>query len=387
MKKRGRAAEVVEVEPVESERAESRDRFARLRGAAKAFDDFRPASEVLLNVRAVPTIFPQFDLVTRVGGLPVERFTLVHGSSAGGKSFLAIGLMWSFLMLDHPVLFLDAERTSPHTWMRTAMGDHADHPFFLAVKPRSFEHARDEVRKFLTTIKSQRDKGKLGDDATALVVVDSVRKLMPEDHVKQLLEEGKSEQLSNRSAQHKARLNAGWLDELVILLDETKTAMVAIAREMVDPNNTNPKAIRYGTNVKTGGGSSLFYDASLDLRVSRTGRYGKKGSGDEMQIYGDVHRVDITKTKVSGRGEDYRTSAVFHISNGAHVPEGFDRWRDVAQLARRLHVIEGTRGLTYRKHKWRSEDAAVLALCADPLLFAEVGAECRAAFPRQVVTR
>lgn len=397
MKRRASATAVKKTTPAEmaeamaeppSERAARDAKFKHLGAVAKEFGSFRPASEVLVRVSAVPTIFPQFDLATKVGGLPIERVTLLHGSSAGGKTYFAIGLMYSFLLRDHPVFFVDAERTTPIPWLRKAMGAHADHPLFKAVKPKTYEDTRTDVRAFLNTVKRMRDAGKLRDDTTALVVVDSIRKLVPRDQFKMIMQlakvADKDEGARSRIAQIKAQMNAAWLDELVVLLDETRTALVIIAREMMDPNNTNPRAIRFGTNVKTAGGAALFYDASLDIRCSRVRAYGKKmqraDGGDGLAPYGDVHRIDITKSKVSGRGEEYRSSCEFHISNGAHVPAGFDRARDLVAVARRFDVIEGTGWLSFKKNRWRSEDVAVKALAADAALFDEVERATRPLF-------
>lgn len=389
MKRRGGAVTAIEVEEPgpDSERTARDRRFARMAAVAGAYKAFRPASEALTAVRAVPTIFPQFDRATRVGGLPIERFTLVHGSSTGGKTYYCIAMMLSFLMRDHPVFFIDAERTTPHAWLRMAMGDYADHPLFRAVKPQTYEQTRKDVREFMMTTARLRDAGKLPPDTSALVVLDSIRKLVPKDQFKQIMQLAKSDpkddQARSRIAQIKAQMNAAWLDELVVLLDETSTAMIAIAREMVDPGNTNPKAIRFGTNVKTAGGSALFYDASLDVRSSRVGSYGKRVKGPDgqsaLRAFGDVHRLDITKSKVSGK-EEYRASCPFHISNGVWVPAGFDRGRDLLELARSLDVVSGTSSLAHGKRTWRNEHLAAKALTEDADLFAAVEAECRALF-------
>ena len=48
-------------------------------------------------MRAVPTIFPQYDRATRVGGHPIERWTTVHGPSNHGKTTFLHGLGASFL--------------------------------------------------------------------------------------------------------------------------------------------------------------------------------------------------------------------------------------------------------------------------------------------------
>lgn len=70
---------------------------------------WKPAGEALDYVRAVPTVFPDFNRATRVGGLPLRRITTVHGPTHGGKAF----------HVDTPVL-------TPTGWKRigdVVMGD------------------------------------------------------------------------------------------------------------------------------------------------------------------------------------------------------------------------------------------------------------------------
>ncbi len=381
---KGKGVGRARVRALESDEPKSSSRWGHLAKVAAEFSDFRPAPEVLTAVRAVPTIFPQFDLITRVGGLPIERFTLLHGPSTGGKTYAAIALMLSFLMRGDPVFFVDAERTTPIPWLRAAMGEFADHPLFRAVKPESYEETREDVRTFCNKVRTLREKGKLRPDASALVVVDSFKKLVPKDQFERIASHKDQEQgARSRIDQQKAAMNAAWLDDLVILLDTTGTAMVAIARETVDADAPPPRVFggrKAEPKMKTGGGAALFYDASLDLRSSRIKSYGKEIDG-KFVVYGDVHRLDILKSKVSGK-ESQRASCEFHISNGTHTPAGFDRSRDLVNLARRFDVIEGTQALRWRDRKWRGEDKAIASLVEDVDAFAGIEADCRALFPK-----
>lgn len=364
---------------------EKSTRLSALAAVAGEFKSFRPASVALTVVKAVPTIFPQFDHATRVGGLPIERFTLLHGPSAGGKTYWTIGLLLSFLIRDHFAYLIDAERTTPITWLKKAMGEYSDHPGFFATRPTTYEQTVQDVRKFLNTIKRLRDTKKIPPKTSAIIVVDSIRKLVPEDQFKRIMKEAKEagdkkEKVRDRSAQIKAAMNAAWLDELIPLLEETMTSMVVIARETEDPD-ADAMARKFGKNFKVGGGKHLYYDASMNMRVSRKGSYGKKltvNGQTRMRPYGDVHKVEITKSKVSGKGEEFTTSCEFHISNGAFTSSGFDRSRDLVNIAREFDIIEGTGWLKYKKIKWRSEDEAVKRLSKDEELFASIETEVRA---------
>ena len=331
-----------------------------LAAVASRFKSFRPAREVLKVVRAVPTRFVQFDHATRVGGLPIERFMLIHGPSNEGKSLAVLGLCDSFLARDHFALYVDAERTTPITWARGLMGANADHPGFFAIRPDTYEATIGQVREFLNLVADLKAKGKVPAETSALVVVDSLRKLVPQDLMKEILQaaaeekRGKITAGKDRGAQIKAKMNAAWMDELVPLLEHAGAGFVAIAREMVDPD-ADIWAKKYGTDYKVGGGGAIYYDASLSMRIERAAWVVDKKDDGKPKVLGERHRITIKKTKVAGK-DDKASVAYFHSSNGMLVPEGFDRARDVLELAKRFGIVKLT-GSTYT---WGSKRTGVL---------------------------
>lgn len=387
MRTRRAAAPAPAPAPEMSERDARNDRFKHLAAVAGEFRDFRHASEVLTVVRAVPTILPQLDHATKVGGFPIERFCTIHGESASGKTYISIGLLLSFLMRDMPAMLLDSERTTPHPWAEKVMGDYAHHPFFFAERTAVYEEAKVKVREFLKRTIKLRKAGKLPPTKGAIIVVDSIQKLIPKDMWDEIMKAAKAdaiggEKIRDRSGQLKAMANAGWLHELVPLLDEAQAGMLFVARETVDPDAPPPRKMpgrpAPPPKKKVGGGSAIRYDTSLDFETERVGFYGKKGGeGERMIPYGEKYRVNITKTKVSGRGDTFKTSFEFHISNGVMVPEGFDRARDILEMARSLDIVEGTNWLKFGKHKWQGEETALKKLNADPELLLAIENECR----------
>lgn len=365
-------------------------KLEEMQSIASEFKSFRPASEVLSEVIAVPTVFPQLDFATRVGGIPTERVILLHGPSAEGKTFCTIGLCLSYLKRAHFAALIDAERTTPITWLRKAMGKHADHPFFFAKRPDTYESTVKDVRDFVNTLKKVRDAKRVPPETTALLVVDSIRKLVPEDIFKKIsgvskLKKGEKEKVRDRSAQIKAAMNSAWMDELVPLLERTRTSMVIIAREMEDPDADKTRIRFTGPQFKVGGGRALFYDASLVLRVERASYVTKAnekedGTPAKADVYGERHRVTIRKTKVAGQ-EDKQTVSYFHTSNGNLIPAGFDRARDVLELASRFDLLEKSGGwLKWGRNKWQGDHAAVKKLTATPLLLDELEEAVRAKF-------
>lgn len=324
--------------------ANARDRLQRMQAVAKRFGAWRPAAEVLTAVRAVPTRFIQVDKATQVGGWPIERVTTVHGPSNHGKTAFCHGLGLSFLELGHYYAFVDAEYTSPERWLRELMGQHAKHPGFVALRPSSFEQTVDAVRDFVETVGEARSKGDIESDTSALIVIDSIRKLIPERLLAKILAEGAEgkkgsvDGMSGRGAMYKAALQSQWMDELVPLMARTGCGMVVITREADDPN-ADARDLMFDAAWKVQGSKSLVYDASLVVRITRES-WVKEGPKDDPTIVGERHLARIWKTKVGGKEEGKHADAYFHTSNGHGAPVGFDRARDVFELALSLGIIE-----------------------------------------------
>jgi RecA/RadA recombinase len=352
---------------------------------------FRPARETLKRVRAVPTIFPDYDRATRVGGHPIDRVCLVHGPSNHGKTVMAHGLGLSFLRRGHMYCLIDAEMTSPITWLEALLREHADSAGFLASRPKSYEQAVDDVRKVCAGLVEARVKSRVPEDTSALFVVDSVRKLVPEDIVARIKkmgaegEKGSVDGYGGRAAQMRAALNAAWLDELTPLMYHAGCAILFISRESEDPD-ADATARRFGRAYKVGGGKALLFDSSLAMRVEReafiypNGRRSQDEEKRETEVaVGERHRVTIHKTKVAAK-QDREEVCYFHTSNGAGaVPEGFDRARDVLMLAEELGVAKKSGAwLQFRKQRWQGEARFVATVKPETLY--EMEAACRARF-------
>lgn len=352
--------------------------------ASALLTGFKPAYEVLTQVRAVPTIFPSFDHGTRVGGLPIERITVIHGPSNEGKTSLAMGFICSFLEVGNPVLHVDAERTTDIVWAKKLLQLLATSPIYYAERPDSYETAVDTVRDFCLQVKDVRKSGRLSKDGAGLIVVDSLRKLVPKNILKRLLKEGSEGEkgsvdgMGGRAAQIKAALNAAWLDELIPLLEDTGCALVLIARETDDPDADIWDKKR-GTNFKIGGGKAVVYDASLCVRVQRQG-WVSEGGDDDKKIVGERIQATIWKTKVAAKAGRV-TDCFFHLSNGEGVEEGFDTARDILELGVKQGVIEVAGSWhKYGEHKWKSKLVAHRALHANRALLGIVDTAVRATF-------
>ncbi len=342
--------------------SKNRDRLADMAAVAGELKSWRPQVEVLHEVEAVQTIWPGYDRLTGVGGHPTARLSVAHAPSNEGKSTFAIGLGLSFLKRDHFFAFADAERTTPQTYVRQLMGDYADHPGFSALPISTYEQARGSIREYCETISTARLKSRIPADTTALICLDSIRKLVPkklwdelakavkadsEDEPKKRVSKfgGKKDKgvdgAGGRAGQIRAQMNSAWVDELVPLLADHRIAMLFIARETVEDG----EGVFAEEIVKVGGGVALNYDASLRLRMLRDFIHEDLG-GEKKELVGERIRVNVMKTKIHSKSVRVPMGC-FHVSNGRLCPEGFDLARDCFELGLELGCISQA-GSNYR---------------------------------------
>lgn len=379
--------------PLAAAAVEGRSALAAMGAVATRFTGFRQALDVLTPVRGVRTIFPSIDLATRIGGWPIERVAVIHGPSGHGKTEVSLGLGMSFLRKNHFFSLVDAEQTTPEDWIRQMMGGFADHPGFSAIRPKSYEETVDHVRCWAETIAEARIAREIPEDTTGICVVDSIGKLRPKRLLKAIMsagaDDGDAEEqkpkdprrrkapggidgMAGRAGQYKASLNAAWLDDLVPLMAQTKTAIVLITRE-----SESTEGGLFGPDYHVTGGRHLIYDSSLRVRVVSKGPIWR--SKDDRTMLGERHEVEIHKTKVAKRTEKIPVGS-FSTSNGALIPEGFDLARDLLDLGQELGLVE-LKGANYSfdgKRVGCGEHNAVKALHDAPATLAALDAAVRA---------
>lgn len=344
-----------------------RERLTALAGVASEIKSFDQGRQVLTPVRSVQTIFPQFDVATRVNGYPIQRVCLVHGPSNEGKTFFVLGLGKSFLMGEHFYFHIDAEFTTPEPWVVENLRAFADYPTFQALRPRNYEEVADAIREACERITVAREKGHIPQHTSALFGVDSLQKLVPKDFLKKLgdkKEGGGVDPMRGRGGQIQAMFNAAWMKELVPLMYHANAAVVLISRESENVDATS----MFDKAYKVGGGKAPYYDSSLVVRCTRNS-WVKVGSGDNARIIGERHLLQIVKTKV-GHKDDKTTRCFFHTSNGEHIPAGFDMARDVLELGLRAKTVQKDSANrlidTGTGEDYGVMNAAVKQLTADP---------------------
>lgn len=357
-----------------------------LESIAKAFGDWRPTTEVFKPIVSMPTKFVQFDHATNVGGLPVGRIVTVSGPSNEGKTLFCLGLVASYLSTGNPAMYVDAEYTMDDEYFSLICGDYLQSPLFKAIRPSSYEEVVERTREFATKMEEFRAGGVLPKNGGSLIVIDSLKKLVPKNLLSSLLKgDGGIDGAKGRGAQIKAALNAQWLDEMVPLLDRTNTTLVLIARETEDPAATQWDRMA-GNDVRVGGGKAIIYDSSLVVRVERDGYVETPYDKESKQrgvLYGERHKGSIRKTKLSSK-RDRVPVFYFHSSNGVATPAGLDGARDLVHIGLRLGIIEKSGSwFQFEDHKWQGEHAAAVGVSENISIRAALEVAVRARFSKQ----
>ena len=334
----------------------------------------RQAKEVLDRVTAVPTIFPDFDRATRVGGLPVRRIHTIHGPTHGGKTAFVVGLVKSFVMRGFAGCYIDAEHATDLDFVESIMKEDIHSPTFVAERPDSYESTIAKVDDFLKMVREVRKKHP---EFCSIMVVDSINKLTPERELKTVLKggtvdgkKGAKEMTKGHQGRYRAQVNQAWLDHLTPKLAAANCACVLIAQERSEGDDPWDYAIK--------GGAAIQYDSSLIVRVMKASpvfrdQNDKKNEG----ILGFRHKIRIHKSKV-GHMDGRYTDGHFHISNGKMTPPGLDKARDLFMVGVGTDVIE-QKGSWYKygRKKVQGEHKMVLHLAENLDLQAKVEASVR----------
>lgn len=318
---------------------------------------WKPAAVALDRVRAVRTIFPDFNRAIRVGGLPVRRIHTVHGPTHGGKTAFIGGLLRSFVDAGHVAAYVDAEHATPRDFFDELFGRPTEEvPNLLAERSEGYEETIDKIDSFLKWM-----RGKRQDDPNlaSIVVVDSINKLVPKRELEKLRKEG-GEALDKGWGRLRAAFNQAWLDHLTPRLAAAECAMVIIAQE----RDEQEQGWGYQEEFKVKGGAALLFDASCVIRISKSTPI-RDGADKDSPIVGFKHRARIWKSKV-GHMDGRFTDCVFHLSNGVLAPAGFDLARDALYVGANLEVVKASGSwLSWGKKRWQGENRAIAALNKD----------------------
>ena len=345
-----------------------RDRYIEAAGEVKGWDS---AGDILDKIESVRTVFPDFNRAVRVGGLPIRRIHTVHGPTHGGKTAFVLGLVKSFVDCGYLAGFVDAEHALGHKFAQEMVADLETYKNFLAVRPKNYEETIQKVDSFLDAAAKVR---KTHPDHKSILVVDSINKLVPKRELEKFLkggsvdEKGAEEMAKGHWGRYRAALNQAWLDHLTPKVAAAECAMVIIAQERDDAENST----KFFDAFKVKGGAALMFDASLVIRVMKgqpvylPGTSDKKGKEKNAAICGFSHRVRIWKSKVAHMDGRY-TDSIFHLSNGKLAPEGLDTARDALQVGVSLGLVTKSGSwFSFGKKRCQGEPKAIHYMNAHP---------------------
>lgn len=309
-------------------------------------------------VNSVPTIFPQFNVATRVNGYPIQRVTFWHGPSNHGKTVAMLGMGRSFLELDNLYFHVDAEMTTPEQWVREQLCEYADHPGFFALRPQNYEETADAVRAAAEKVAELRKSGAIDEHTTALFGIDSLQKLVPKKLMEEVSKSGGLDGRGGRGGMFQAAMNTAWMRELIPMLHHNNVGLMLIGRESDNTERTMP----FEQTYKVGGGRAVYFDSSLVCRVTRA-EWVTRGTKENRVVLGEKHLVQVMKTKV-GHKDGKVTKCYFHTSNGQLIPPGFDIARDVLDLGLGTPILSKEKGGVI----WDTEDGVKLGTINDAVV-------------------
>ena len=340
------------------------------------FDGFEPpkgwkrAEDAFDRVKAVRTIFLDYNRATRVGGHPVRRIATIHGESHGGKQAFALGLLKSFIDAGHLGGYIDAEHATPAEFLVELLGALEQRPNFLGMRPKSYELAIDGADAFLKAACGFVEKDP---DFCSALLVDTINKLVPSRELASVTKAGAAELAKGHLGRWRAAQNQAWLDHLVPRLGEPNCALLLIAQER---EVATTKA--WEPNFRLKGGGALFFDASIVARVFKSSPV-RETSDTKSPIVGFRHKIRIRKSKVGHMDGKY-TDCHFHLSNGAleGVPAGFDLGRDAIEVGIVMDVVKQSsswltwKGLGGKRVRRNGRNAAVKFLAKEPEQYAHL---------------
>ena len=357
--------------------------FDRYLKAAGAIEGWRPAAEVLDLVTSVRTVFPDFNRAVRVGGLPVRRIHTVHGPTHGGKTAFVLGLVKSFVDRGFLAGYVDAEHALGREFAAELVTELEHRPNFLAVRPDSYEQTIARVDAFLGRAAEVR---KTFPEAKAILVVDSINKLVPERELEKLLkqgeitEKGAKELAKAHHGRYRAALNQAWLDQLTPKIARADVALLLIAQERDEEDTTD----FFRDSFKVKGGAALLFDASLVMRVMKATPIFLAGAEKKNDtICGFAHRVRIWKSKV-GHMDGRHTDAAFHLSNGRLIPAGLDTARDAFKVGTELGIVKSSESwFSYGGRRIQGQNKVIEWLHGNPARLASLLDEIGTALDRR----
>lgn len=197
-------------------------------------------TEGILNPGVVSTDIVAIDEMLG-GGIPRGRTSVLFGEYSSGKTFFAQLIIAAAQRAGGVAMFFDIERTFDPDWFALTGVDLSDEKF-IVVRPRSLEQAFDMIVDALKTVKP------------AVIVVDSVPAMVPDDMLTAKMEEKDFRGLSARKITEGIAKCTQYNDATaLIFINQLRVSM----------------GVSFGNPESMPGGKGLGFYSSLLVRVRR----------------------------------------------------------------------------------------------------------------------
>lgn len=277
-----------------------------------------------------------------MAGLPLSRFTVIHGPNSAGKSALALLVAKDFQDAGHFVVYIDAEHTLEKKWPKE-LG--IDPNKLFVIRPDHFQDAAQELDGFFKKYFALDEK--IREQRWVCVIVDTLAKLEPKENLFDKKDE--TVQKANTGVGKaqgyplQALLIRQWFGKLTPIVGKHNIALVILQQERV-----KMEAQPFEEQYVLPGGQALQFDNSMRIRVELTGNI---KDGDTKERLGKEHRLTIKKSKIGVDNE----IAYFYTSTGRGEDEiGFDAYRTVMKEAKIQEVVKNS-GAQHTCYLWPDE--------------------------------
>jgi len=245
------------------------------------------------------------------GGMVNNKITALAGKSATGKTYIALGIVKSFLDKDPTamVLYYDTEAAVPKKLME---GRGIDTSRVIHSEPETLEIFKVHCVKAIDTYIAKQT------DAPLLIVIDSLGMLASDSEMKNVRDEKSPGDMGQR-----AKIVKGIFRTLTLRLGKAGVPLLLTNHTYEQPDKPHvPEEIAGGGGLKYAAHSIILLTKSLD----------KEGEGAAKKTLGINIRARTTKSRVS------RENAVVQMS--LRYDTGLNKWYGLLQLAEKYEIIK-----------------------------------------------
>jgi len=285
-------------------------------------EGFVPFSE-MEDVKIVPTLITSYNRATGRGGHPLGRLMVIHGPPQVGKTVLGLSIIESLARAGFPAFVEDAEFANEKRWY-----NHVCHsPNIENKEVADLDTVEEDIRQILKNVAELKKDKKMPVGIGAVVMVDTLTKLLPRNILEQIAKEG-IDKMYPIQALHVSI----WLKEVIPQLSRTDSTLIIMLqeREKVDKKGAFDKSYKVTL------GTAIQYDNCLRVRVTGI----DKIKINKDQVVGLQCFYVVENNKIDGT--TYASGSIFTSNGSGDCPLGLDLVMEAAEEAK-------VRGMIFKK--------------------------------------